>query len=30
MGEGELEEVMVKFIRHEADIPVCTTIIEAA
>lgn len=29
MGEGELEEVMVKFIRHEADILVCTTIIES-
>jgi transcription-repair coupling factor (superfamily II helicase) len=29
MGEGELEDVMVKFIRHEADILVCTTIIES-
>ncbi len=29
MGEGELEEVMLKFIRHEADILVCTTIIES-
>jgi transcription-repair coupling factor (superfamily II helicase) len=29
MGEGELEEVMVKFINHEADILVCTTIIES-
>jgi transcription-repair coupling factor (superfamily II helicase) len=29
MGEGELEEVMVKFIAHEADILVCTTIIES-
>ena len=28
MGEGELEDVMVKFIAHEADILVCTTIIE--
>ena len=28
MGEGELEDVMLKFIRHEADILVCTTIIE--
>ena len=28
MGEGELEDVMVKFIHHEADILVCTTIIE--
>ncbi len=27
MGEGELEDVMVKFIAHEADILVCTTII---
>jgi len=29
MGEGELEDVMMKFIRHEADILVCTTIIES-
>ena len=29
MAEGELEEVMLKFIRHEADILVCTTIIES-
>jgi transcription-repair coupling factor (superfamily II helicase) len=29
MGEGELEDVMVKFIDHEADILVCTTIIES-
>lgn len=29
MAEGELEEVMVKFVRHEADILVCTTIIES-
>ena len=29
MGEGELEDVMVKFIKHEADILVCTTIIES-
>jgi transcription-repair coupling factor (superfamily II helicase) len=29
MGEGELEDVMVKFIRHDADILVCTTIIES-
>jgi transcription-repair coupling factor (superfamily II helicase) len=29
MGEGELEDVMVKFIAHEADILVCTTIIES-
>jgi transcription-repair coupling factor (superfamily II helicase) len=29
MGEGELEEVMLKFIRHEADVLVCTTIIES-
>jgi transcription-repair coupling factor (superfamily II helicase) len=29
MGEGELEDVMVKFIRHEADVLVCTTIIES-
>ena len=30
MGEGEMEEAMLKFIRHEADILVCTTIIEIA
>jgi transcription-repair coupling factor (superfamily II helicase) len=29
MGDGEMEEAMVKFIRHEADILVCTTIIES-
>jgi len=29
MGERELEEVMLKFLRHEADILVCTTIIES-
>ena len=29
MGEGELEEVMLKFVQHEADILVCTTIIES-
>ncbi len=29
MAEGELEDVMMKFIRHEADILVCTTIIES-
>jgi transcription-repair coupling factor (superfamily II helicase) len=29
MGDGELEEVMLKFIRHEADILVSTTIIES-
>jgi transcription-repair coupling factor (superfamily II helicase) len=29
MGDGELEEVMLKFVRHEADILVCTTIIES-
>ena len=29
MGEGELEDVMVKFIRHDADVLVCTTIIES-
>ena len=29
MGEGEMEEAMTKFIRHEADILVCTTIIES-
>jgi transcription-repair coupling factor (superfamily II helicase) len=29
MPEGELEEVMLAFIRHEADILVCTTIIES-
>ncbi|MFT3787593.1 MAG: transcription-repair coupling factor [Tepidisphaeraceae bacterium] len=29
MNEGELEDVMLKFIRHEADILVSTTIIES-
>jgi transcription-repair coupling factor (superfamily II helicase) len=29
MGDGEMEDAMVKFIRHEADILVCTTIIES-
>ncbi|MGD1278781.1 MAG: transcription-repair coupling factor [Tepidisphaeraceae bacterium] len=29
MGEGELEDVMLKFIRYEADVLVCTTIIES-
>jgi transcription-repair coupling factor (superfamily II helicase) len=29
MDEHELEDVMLKFIRHEADILVCTTIIES-
>jgi transcription-repair coupling factor (superfamily II helicase) len=29
MGDGEMEEAMLKFIRHEADILVCTTIIES-
>jgi transcription-repair coupling factor (superfamily II helicase) len=29
MGDGELEDVMLKFVRHEADILVCTTIIES-
>jgi transcription-repair coupling factor (superfamily II helicase) len=29
MGEGELEQIMLQFIRHEADILVCTTIIES-
>ncbi len=29
MAEGELEKVMLKFVRHEADILVCTTIIES-
>jgi transcription-repair coupling factor (superfamily II helicase) len=29
MNEGELEDVMLRFIRHEADILVCTTIIES-
>jgi transcription-repair coupling factor (superfamily II helicase) len=29
MGEGELEDVMMKFIKHEADILVATTIIES-
>jgi transcription-repair coupling factor (superfamily II helicase) len=29
MGEGEMEDAMLKFIRHEADILVATTIIES-
>ncbi len=29
MAEHQLEDVMVKFVRHEADILVCTTIIES-
>ena len=29
MAEGEMEEAMLKFIRHEADVLVCTTIIES-
>jgi transcription-repair coupling factor (superfamily II helicase) len=29
MGDGELEDVMFRFILHEADILVCTTIIES-
>ncbi len=29
MGDGELEKVMLQFVRHEADILVCTTIIES-
>ncbi len=29
MEDGEMEEAMLKFIRHEADILVCTTIIES-
>lgn len=29
MPEGELEKVMLQFVRHEADILVCTTIIES-
>jgi transcription-repair coupling factor (superfamily II helicase) len=29
MAEGELEDVMMKFIHHEADVLVCTTIIES-
>lgn len=29
MGDGEMEDAMMKFIRHEADILVCTTIIES-
>jgi len=29
MGEGEMEDAMLRFIRHEADILVCTTIIES-
>ena len=28
MGEGQLEKVMMKFVRHEADVLVSTTIIE--
>ncbi len=28
MGEGQLEKVMLKFVRHEADVLVATTIIE--
>ena len=29
MHEGELERVMLRFVRHEADVLVCTTIIES-
>jgi transcription-repair coupling factor (superfamily II helicase) len=29
MGDGEMEQAMLGFIRHEADILVCTTIIES-
>jgi transcription-repair coupling factor (superfamily II helicase) len=29
MADGEMEEAMLKFIRHEADVLVCTTIIES-
>lgn len=29
MPDGEMEEAMLKFIRHQADILVCTTIIES-
>jgi transcription-repair coupling factor (superfamily II helicase) len=29
MGEHELEAVMLKFVRHEADVLLCTTIIES-
>lgn len=29
MGDGEMEAAMLQFIRHEADILVCTTIIES-
>lgn len=29
MPEGKMEEAMLKFVRHEADILVCTTIIES-
>ena len=29
MADGEMEKAMLKFIRHEADILVCTTIIES-
>jgi transcription-repair coupling factor (superfamily II helicase) len=28
MGEKQLENVMLKFVRHEADVLVCTTIVE--
>lgn len=29
MPEGQLEETMLRFVRHEADVLVCTTIIES-
>ena len=29
MADGEMEDAMLKFIRHEADVLVCTTIIES-
>jgi transcription-repair coupling factor (superfamily II helicase) len=29
MAEGELEQIMLQFIRHEGDVLVCTTIIES-
>lgn len=29
MGEHELEEIMARFVRHEIDVLVCTTIIES-
>ena len=29
MGDGEMEDAMLRFIRHEADVLVCTTIIES-